>query len=163
MDTDRRPGRRRRAENLVGSAPGPAAAEEGVSLDDYRALAELRFLIRQFLAFSEEMARAKGLTPQQHQLMLAIAGRPAGVAPTIGYLAERLRIKHHSAVGLVDRLVAQGLVEREMARSDRRQVLVRLTDRGATILQDLAASHREELQSLAPRLVRALGSVVSLD
>lgn len=140
------------------AAKGPIAAP--IPLDDYRALAEFRFLIRQFLPFSEEMARARGLTPQQHQLMLALAGRPDGVEPTIGYLAERLRIRHHSAVGLIDRLVGEGLVVREHSPTDRRQVLVRLTDRGAALLADLSASHREELRSLAPRLVHALGAVV---
>jgi DNA-binding MarR family transcriptional regulator len=131
-----------------------------ISITDYRALAHFRFLIRRFLALSEEMAQAKGLTPQQHQLLLAIEGRPSDREPTIGYVAERLMIKHHSAVGLVDRLEAQGLVEREHCSDDRRQVLVRLTAKGTSILRDLAASHRQELRSLAPHLVDALSAII---
>lgn len=145
-----------------GQLPKARVRRAKISDADYRALAEFRHLIRQFLASSEEMAQAKGLTPQQHQLMLAIEGRAEAEVPTIGYLAERLLIKHHSAVGLVDRLAAQGLVERTHSSSDRRQVLVRLTDQGAEVLANLSASHRQELRSLAPRLVDALGSVVNL-
>jgi DNA-binding MarR family transcriptional regulator len=130
---------------------------------DYRALAEFRYLIRQFLAASEEMARERGVTPQQHQLMLAIAGRPPEAEPTIGYLAERLLLEHHSAVGLVDRLSAQGLVAREQHAIDRRQVLVRLTDRGQAMLDNLAASHRQELRQLGPQLVTALAKVVEAE
>ncbi|MGH2460793.1 MAG: MarR family winged helix-turn-helix transcriptional regulator, partial [Chloroflexota bacterium] len=128
---------------------------------DYQSLAECRYLIRRFLASSEELAKGKGMTPQQHLLMLAIAGRPAGEEPTIRYLADRLRIKHHSAVGLVDRLGAQGLIEREHSSIDRRQVFVRLTKQGAAVLENLSASHRQELRTLAPRLVDALRAVVS--
>jgi DNA-binding MarR family transcriptional regulator len=141
--------------------PRERAITSEIGLRDFQALAELRYLIRQFLDRSETMAGERGLTPQQHQLMLAIAGRPEGVAPTIGYLAERLLIRHHSAVGLVDRLEAQGLVEREPGADDRRRVNVRLTERGATVLRDLSASHRAELRLLAPRLVGALGAVVA--
>jgi DNA-binding MarR family transcriptional regulator len=136
------------------------ASQRDISQHDYRALADLRFLIRQFLATSERMAQGRGLTPQQHQLLLAIEGRPPEAQPTIGYLADRLLIRHHSAVGLVDRLAEQGLVVRETSIDDRRQVLVRLTPRAEALLRDLAASHREELRSLAPRLVEALGTVV---
>ena len=131
-----------------------------VSTADFRALAEFRYLIRQFLSTSEEIARAKGLTPQQHQLMLAIEGRAPEAAPTVGYLAERLLIKHHSAVGLVDRLEEAGLVTREQSATDRRQVLVRLTDAGKALLSDLSASHRAELRILEPRLVTSLSVVV---
>ena len=132
-----------------------------ITTADYSALAELRYLIRRFLASSEEMAKAKGITPQQHQLMLAIEGRLPGEKPTIRYLAERLRVKHHSAVGLVDRLCAQGLAQREHSSNDRREVFVRLTRQGAEVLENLSASHRQELRTLAPHLVDALRSVVS--
>ncbi|SRR5579883_469302 len=129
---------------------------------DYRALAEFRRLIRQFLATSEAIARNHGLTPQQHQMMLAIAGRPEGVEPSIGYLADRLKIKHHSAVGLVDRLSEQGLVVRVPSTTDRRRVLVCLTETGSTLLRELSAMHRAELRILEPHLVQALGSVLSV-
>ncbi len=138
----------------------PSAPGETVTIQEYRALAKLRYLIRRFLAFSETLAREKGLTPQQHQALLAVAGCPPELEPTIGYLAERLQIKHHTAVELVDRLAEAGLVTREAGAVDRRQVYVRLTDRGATLLQDLAAIHRQELRSLAPDLVASLRTVV---
>jgi DNA-binding MarR family transcriptional regulator len=127
---------------------------------DYTALATFRYLIRSFLATSEGIARSQGLSPQQHQCLLAIAGRPRASAPTVGYLADRLLIEHHSAVGLVDRLAAQGLVERRPSEADRRYVEVYLTERGAAILETLSFAHRDELRILAPRLVTALQGVV---
>ncbi|HET9015624.1 MAG TPA: MarR family transcriptional regulator [Thermomicrobiaceae bacterium] len=142
------------SESLAGTAE-----ERLVASGDYRALAEFRFLCRQFLATSAGLARSRGLTPRQHQILLALAGRPEGALPTIGYLADRLLIQHHGVVGLVDRLEAQGLVTREHSTNDRRQVLVHLTDRGLTILADLSASHQRELRSLGPRLVRALSAI----
>src|SRR5262245_51931670 len=116
-------------------SPHPTS-HRAISRRDYRALADLRFLIRQFLATSERMAQGRGLTLQQHQLLLAIEGRPPEAQPTIGYLAARLLIRHHSAVGLVDRLVEQGWVVRESSTDDRRQVLVRLTPRAEALLSD---------------------------
>ena len=94
---------------------------------DYRALSQFRFHIRRFLHFSEEAARAEGLEPQQHQMLLAIQALDGGEGPTIGELADHLVIRHHSAVGLVDRLTARGLAERFRGNGDRRQVRVRLT------------------------------------
>src|SRR5712692_2945540 len=92
-------------------------------LADYEALAELRYQIRRFLHFSEQAARAAGLEPHQHQLLLALKGLPApGEPASIGWLAERLQIQHHSAVELVDRLAERGLASRSRAPSDRRQV-----------------------------------------
>lgn len=137
----------------------PVTSLDGMSPGEYRTLAQFRHVIRQFMRASEEMARAKGLTPQQHQLLLALEGRDPGTLPTIGYLADRLMIKHNSAVGLVDRLVNLGSVERVTSPSDRRQVLVRITDRGLETLSELSASHRRELLSLAPRLADALSSI----
>ena len=87
--------------------------EKTLALSDYRALAELRYQIRLFLRFSEEAARKMSLEPQQHQLMLALKGLPAGIRPTIGTLAERLQIQHHSAVELVNRLSSGGMVRRK--------------------------------------------------
>jgi DNA-binding MarR family transcriptional regulator len=130
-----------------------------MSAEDYRALARFRYLIRSFLKASEHLADERGLTPQQYQAMVALAGRDPEDLPTVGYLAERLMIKHHSAVGLVDRLEAQGLVRRESNPGDRRQVLLRITDHGVNLLDELASSHRRELRSLAPHLVRALAEI----
>src|SRR5512146_1158058 len=94
---------------------------------DYRALAEFRYQIRRFVRFSERAARAAGVEPQQHQLMLAVKGMPEDEQATISNLAERLQIQHHSTVELVDRLVNRSLVTRKRGAEDRRQVLVQLT------------------------------------
>jgi DNA-binding MarR family transcriptional regulator len=104
------------------------------------------------LHFSGQQAQAVGLTPQQHQALLAIRGFPQGERMVIGELADRLQIQHHSAVGLVDRLEAQGLVVREPALTDRRQVFVTLTPQGAAVLGRLAAAHREELRRIGPQM-----------
>jgi DNA-binding MarR family transcriptional regulator len=144
-----------RSDASVGRGNPPRSVEV-----DHAALATFRYLIRSFLATSERFARAHGLNPQQHQCLLALAGQPPEVEPTIGYIAARLLIEHHSAVGLVDRLVGQGLVERRTGAADRRQVEVHLTERGAAILEQLSVAHRDELHVLAPRLVDALASIV---
>ncbi|MGE5361319.1 MAG: MarR family winged helix-turn-helix transcriptional regulator [Bacteroidales bacterium] len=127
---------------------------------DYRALAEFRFLIRRFLGFSERAARVSGLEPRQHQLLLAIKGLPEDAEPTIGELARRLQVEHHSAVEMVDRLEERRLVARLRDERDRRRVLVGLTARGEALLRDLSLSHREELQAAAPALVSSLGSLL---
>ena len=129
-------------------------------LSDYRALAELRYQVRLFLRFSEEAARKLGLEPQQHQLMLAIKGLPPGLHPTIGTLAERMQIQHHSTVELVNRLSSRGLVRRSRAGEDRRQVLLDLTPMGEKVLRELSVGHKAELRSQGPALVAALEQVM---
>ncbi len=136
-------------------------SRDDVTAADYRALAEFRYQIRRFLHFSDQAARAAGLEPQQHQLLLALKGLPEGTRPTIGELAERLQIQHHSAVELVDRLVERGLAERSRAAADRRQVLVQPTPQGAEILAELSRHHRAELRSLGPVLVRTLDGLLA--
>ncbi len=130
----------------------------GVDISDseYRALAEFRHQIRRFLHFSEKAARAAGLEPQHHQLLLALKGLPEGSVPSIRNIAERLQIQHHSAVELLDRLQERGLAERTRSPEDHREVLVRLTERGEKVLRELSLHHRAELQSAGPALVRAL-------
>jgi DNA-binding MarR family transcriptional regulator len=128
---------------------------------DYQTLAEFRCQIRRFLAFSEQAARARGLDAQQHQLLLALKGLPAGTPPTIGALAERLLIRHHSAVGLVDRLDDKGLVARGTDAADRRRVRVRITRRGEAVLRQLTAVHEEELSSAGPLLLRTLRTLLT--
>jgi len=123
---------------------------------DYVALAEFRHQIRCFLHFSQEAALKEELEPQQHQLLLAVRAQQDAGGPTIGQLAEQLLIRHHSAVGLVDRLAEHGLVDRVRSREDRREVRVRLTDRGEARLKRLSVLHRDELRSAGPRLVAAL-------
>jgi DNA-binding MarR family transcriptional regulator len=118
---------------------------------DFELLAAFRYALRQFLRFSEQAARSQGLTPQQHQALLAVRGFPGGQI-TIGELAERLQIRHHSAVGMVDRLTAMGLATRAPAAEDRRKVHIVLSARGAKTLDALAAVHRDELRRLGPQL-----------
>ena len=129
---------------------------ETLTLSDYESLAELRYRIRCFLSFSEQAARAAGLEPRQHQLMLGLKGLPRNARPTIGELAERLQIQHHSAVELVNRLAASGYIRRARAGEDRREVLISLTSKGERVLQNLSLHHRAELRSAGPALVKAL-------
>ncbi len=132
-----------------------------LSQSDYRSLAEFRYQIRRFLGFSERAARDSGLEPRQHQLLLALKGLPEGREPTIGDLAERLSVEHHSAVEMIDRLERARLVLRVRDQQDRRRVLVQLTAKGEALLSALSLSHREELQAAAPALVHVLKSLVS--
>lgn len=137
------------------------ARDPGVfSPSDYAALGELRYRIRHFLRFSELAARQEGLEPQQHQLLLAVRSLEEPEGPTVGQIADWLLVRHHSAVGLIDRLEDHKLVERVRAAEDRRQVRVRLTAQGEHKLQRLSLSHREELRSSGPRLVEALGELL---
>jgi DNA-binding MarR family transcriptional regulator len=127
-----------------------------VSTRDLRALASFRHEIRKFLAFSEGAARREGLEPQQHQLLLAVSGLPPDLRPTIGVIAQRLCVQPHTAVSLVDKLEAAGLVERARDEDDRRQVLLRVTSAGDRVLGGLSRQHRQQLRSVGPDLVRAL-------
>jgi DNA-binding MarR family transcriptional regulator len=124
------------------TAPG----RESVTELDYRTLARFRRSLRAFLHFSEEAAKAAGLTPTQHQLLLAIKGNEMGGAPTIGEVADWLKLRHHSAVELVDRAAAAGLVERATDPDDARCQRLLLTDRGERALAKLSALHRDELR-----------------
>lgn len=128
----------------------------------YRSLSEFRHQVRCFLRYSEEAARAHGIEPQQHQLLLAVKGLPKGKNPTIGELAERLQLKHHSTVDLIDRLEKSGKIAREPGTEDRREVLVRLTPEGEHILRDLSVEHQIELTKVGPKLMRALGAAIRL-
>jgi DNA-binding MarR family transcriptional regulator len=131
-----------------------------VSVGGYRALAEFRYQIRRFLNVSEQAARAAGLEPQQYLLLLALRGLPEGKQATILTLAERLQLRHHSVVGLIDRLEKRGLVRRVQGKEDRRKVLISLTTRGEQILDHLARKRLAELRATGPELVRALGAVI---
>src|SRR5690349_19024004 len=122
---------------------------------DYQRLAEFRYQLRGFLQFSERAAAKMGLRPQQHQALLAIKGAP-GEHVTIGILAERLGIRHNSAVELIDRLIMNGLVERRHNPKDRREVLIDLTGQAERILAKLSLAHRDEIKKLAPMLIGLL-------
>ncbi len=137
--------------------------KDSISKSEYETLAAFRYALRQFLCFSEEAAGQVGLTPQQHQALLAIKGYPQRDRITIRELAERLRIRHHSAVGLVNRLAAQGFLEREADEIDRRQVYISLAPRGQAALEKLSAVHREELQRIGPQLSRLLNSLLTIN
>ena len=136
-------------------------AEQPLSRTEYETLAQHRYIILQFLRFSEEMLRKAGLTPQQYQALLAIKVLPEGKQMTIGDLAECLLIQHHSAVGLVDRLEAQQLVTRRTDSTDRRQVHVLLTERGQALLAQMAEKHRDKLQILEPQLQALLAQIAA--
>jgi len=128
----------------------------------YETLANFRYALRQFLRFSENAAQAAGITAQQHQALLAIKGFPGRDQVTVGELAERLQLRHHSAVGLIDRLVLEKLVSRTPSPEDRRRVLVALTGRGERVLEKLTAAHRKQLARIGPeirQLLEWLGSV----
>ena len=129
-----------------------APRTRSVADDDYQRLLEFRTGLRRFLRWSEEQARAVGLSPAQHQLMLAVRGHPDAKGPTIGDVAEYLLLRHHSAVELVDRAEAAGLVRRAQDRDDHRIVRLRLTTRGGEKLRRLTASTLQELARLSPRL-----------
>lgn len=131
-----------------------------VTLSDTRALAEFRYELRLFLAFSEQAAREAGIEPQQHQLLLAVGGLPARQRPNIRTLAERLCVQHHTVVALVDKLSVRGLVRRERSTEDKREVLVRLTEPGAELLQQLSRKHRAHLQRIGPEMVAALAAIL---
>lgn len=131
-----------------------------ISLADYRSLAAFRYEIRKFLAFSEGAAREAGIEPQQHQLLLAVRGLPDGVRPTIGAVAERLCVQHHTAVALVDKLEARGLIRRQRSEVDRREVLLQVTDEGLELLRALSTLHRDQLQTVGPALLEALQAII---
>lgn len=126
-----------------------------ISKQEYEALAAFRYAIRQFLRAREEAAREVGVTPQQQQALLAIKGFPERDRLSIGELAERLQIRHHSAVGLVDRLESQGYVSRTHGE-DRRYVYVSLTEKGENILHQLTAPHRDEIRQIGENLEELL-------
>jgi DNA-binding MarR family transcriptional regulator len=126
---------------------------------NYETLANFRYALRRFMRFSEEAAMGAGLTPQQYQGLLAIKGFPGDNPITIGELAERLQLRAHSAVALVDRLVQHEFASRQASVEDKRQVYVILTAPGEAILEQLAWVHREELRSLEPSLMTILGTL----
>lgn len=122
------------------------------SAPEYEKLLGFRSALRRFLHWSESEARAAGLTPAQHQLLLAVKGHPGEGAPTVGDLSEHLVLKHHSVVELIDRTEEAGLVERQRDEDDHRVVHLRLTALGESRIEKLSRLHFEELRRLAPVL-----------
>jgi len=134
---------------------------DNVSLSQYQALSEFRYCIRKFLHFSENAARAAGLEPQQHQLLLAVKGFAGeGGGPTVGYLAERLQLRHHSTVELIDRMEQHRMVYRRVGEEDRRRVLIGLTKSAENLLKSLSNQHIAEIRQMGPDLVAALQNVL---
>src|SRR5258708_10402303 len=122
--------------------PPPA---EG-SITEYQTGAEFRYQLRRFLRFSEQTARTAGFEPQQHQLLLAVKGLPQGRKATIGTLAERLQLAHHSTVELIDRLVERGFIQHCLDDADPRRVLVNLTPQGEEMLCKLSLAHQAHVR-----------------
>jgi DNA-binding MarR family transcriptional regulator len=123
---------------------------------DYQALAEFRYQIRRYLAFGDKAAEAAGLRSRQYQLLLALKGLPDGMDASIKNLADRLGIRHHSTVELVDRLEKRGLIKRERGSVHRSFVFVRITREGEMMLRKLVASRKADLKVAGPILVKAL-------
>jgi DNA-binding MarR family transcriptional regulator len=131
-----------------------------ISLADYRALAEFRYEIHRYLALADDAARSAGLLPGQYRLLLMVKGLPEAVEPTIGNIAERLGLRHHSTVELVDRLEERNLIYRERSERHRSFVFVRITTKGEAILRKLVLSRKKELQQAGPILVKALNTLI---
>jgi DNA-binding MarR family transcriptional regulator len=129
-----------------------------ISDSDYTTLAGFRYALREFVRYSESAAQQAGLTPRQHQALLAIRAGPGGTLH-VGELAERLFLRPHSASELVKRMEEQGLLRRETGTADKRQVTVRLHQRGETMLENLSRSHRAELRRLRPMLQELLAGL----
>ena len=129
----------------------------GMTPDDYEALAEFRYLLRKFLRFSKDFLMATaGLNPEQYEALLAIRAFAAPVGLTISQLSERLQVKHHSAVNIVDRLVERKLVTREAGETDRRRRHVQLTAKGEKLIEELAIAHRKEIRLRSADMIKAL-------
>jgi DNA-binding MarR family transcriptional regulator len=131
-----------------------------ITTEEYRALAELRHRIRLFLREGDAKSRKSGLEPQQYLLLLALRGLPDGAEGTIRTLADRLALKHHSVVELVDRMSMRGYVRRNRSRNDRRRVLVSILPRGEKLLEDVARQRISELRSSGAALVRAIEALL---
>lgn len=128
-----------------------------LSPHDYEALAELRYLGRKFLRFSKEYLRAQaGLNPEQYEALLAVKAFGTAESLTISQLSERLQVKHHSAVNIVDRLVERNLLRRQPSERDRRERHLELTTKGETLIEELAAVHFHELRNRSEEMINGL-------
>ncbi len=126
-------------------------------------LAEFRYELRQFLQFSESCSTEAGLHPQQHQLLLQLAGAPEEVETTVSYAAERLGLRHHTVVELSKRCEEAGLIHRNQDLNDRRRIQLQVTAKGHRVLRVLSEDHERELNELGPRLIRALSRICRID
>jgi DNA-binding MarR family transcriptional regulator len=126
-------------------------------------LAEFRYELRRFLQFSESCAAEAGLHPQQHQLLLQLAGAPDDVETTVSYAAERLGLRHHTVVELSKRCEEAGLIHRNQDLNDRRRIQLQVTAKGHRVLRVLSEDHERELNELGPRLILALSRICGPD
>jgi DNA-binding MarR family transcriptional regulator len=145
----------------MASPPESEPPSESEDRRRLQTLAEFRYALRQFLHFSEQRASAAGLHPQQHQLLLHLAGARDGVETTVSYAAERLGLRHHSVVELSKRCEEAGLIRRKHDTPDRRYVVLHVTAKGQRVLRALSEDHERELSELVPRLIRALTAIRS--
>lgn len=136
---------------------------DDLTQEQYEQLLQLRIGLRRFLHWSEEQAEGHGLTPAQHQLLLAIRGSGIRGGPTIGELSQALVLRHHSVVGLVDRAQSAGLVTRQRDQSRHSVVHVRLTDHGRKALRRLALAHLREIAELAPAMQALWQTIAAMD
>ena len=134
--------------------------DDNLTAKEYQALAEFRYQIRRFLHLSEEAANRAGVEARQYQFLLALKGLIEQERVTIRDLAERMQLRHHSVVGMVNRLVERKLIERRRGEHDRRQVYIHLTPKGELLLRKLAVYHRGELEAFGPALVRSLEALM---
>jgi DNA-binding MarR family transcriptional regulator len=130
----------------------PRASTGSITKAEFEAIAAFRYALRKFVRTSEQAARSARITPQQHALLLAIIGFPQRDYASVSELADRMQMRQHSMVGLIDRTEAQGLVRREQGTTDRRQVFVSLTSEGTYLLQQLSAVHQRELVAMRDTL-----------
>lgn len=143
----------------TGERTGRSARRPKITADDYQALGQFRRAMREFLAFSEDGARAHGITSQQHQALLAIRAHPGGEPISIGELADCLMIKNNSAIGLVARLAERNLVSRHTSEDDRRRIDLELRPLGAEILEAISVRNLRQLNETAEILAGILGTV----
>jgi DNA-binding MarR family transcriptional regulator len=134
--------------------------KNAISDTEYRALAELRYRIRHFIQGGDAAAQRSNLEPQQYLMLLAIRGLPQGAVATIRTLAERMALKHHSAVELIDRLESHGLVRRSRSEGDKREVRVSLLPQGSKLLDRVARERLSELKASGAALANAITALV---
>lgn len=150
---------RKSARSTPGEPQDDRRRRDNLDTHEFALLAGFRYALRSFLRFSEAAAEGVGITAQHYQALLVVRACPEDLRVTIMDLAQQLLIKHHSAVGLVDRLDTQGLVTRELSETDRRKVYLRVTPKGERVLQRLAAVHRDELHRIGPQLSELLKEI----
>lgn len=144
------------ASSQQSSKPTQTSTTKKISDDDYSHLAAFRFALRKFMVFSEEAAQEAGLMPQQHQALLAIKYLSIKGLPSVGDIADRLLLRHHSVVELISRMARMGLVKRLRDPDDGRRVRVALTEHAEETLANLSATHLAELQAIRPLLIQLL-------